>query len=238
MNTPKPTKTTVRINKHMADLGLASRREADEIIALGHVFVNGVKAVPGMQIDPKKDKLEVRADKKTFVYYAYNKPVGIVTTGAQGDEEEITSYTRFPQPVFPLGRLDKDSHGLILLTNDRRITQRLLEPQFNHEKEYRVSIDGQVNRRFITALEAGIKIDGVQTKPVKITRESDWSFRIILTEGKNRQIRKMVEAAGSAVTDLIRLRIEHIKLGTLKEGTYRALTADEIATLLKKLSLK
>ncbi len=238
MPAPKPAKTTIRINKHMADLGLASRREADELIAVGAVFVNGKKAVPGMQINPATDKLEVRSDKKFFVYYAYNKPQGIVTTGAQGDEKDILSHTKFPHPVFPLGRLDKDSHGLILLTNDRRITHRLLDPKFDHEKEYRVAIEGEVNRAFITKLEEGIKINGVKTKPVKITKEGAHSFRIILTEGKNRQIRRMVESGGDTVTDLTRLRIEHIKLGTLKEGTFRPLTEDELVTLLRKLSLK
>ena len=231
-------KETVRINKHMANLGLASRREADEMIAIGSVFVNGVKAVPGMQIDPLKDKIEVRADKKFFVYYAYNKPIGIITTGAQGNEKDIVSYTKFPQPVFPLGRLDKDSHGLILLTNDRRITHRLLDPKFDHEKEYRVTVEKQVNRRFINRLDEGIRIGGVKTKPAKITRESDQSFRITLTEGKNRQIRRMVDASGNVVTDLIRLRIENILLGNLKAGSFRPLTVDETAVLLKKLALK
>lgn len=231
------SKTTVRINKYMADMGLASRREADEMIATGVVFVNEKKAESGMQIDPAKDKLEVRADKKTFVYYAYNKPVGIVTTGAQGDEEDILSYTKFPHKVFPLGRLDKDSHGLILLTNDRRITHRLLDPKFEHEKEYRVSIEKNINRNFLNKMNLGIVIDGAQTKPTTIIRENENTFRIILTEGKNRQIRKMVESSGDKVTDLERTRIEHINLENLKEGTFRPLSKTEISKLLKKLGL-
>ena len=234
----KPAKDTVRINKRMADLGLASRREADEMIATGTVFVNGKKAESGMQINPLTDKIEVRADKKSFAYYAYNKPVGIVTTGAQGEEKDILSYTKFPQKVFTLGRLDKDSRGLILLTNDRRVTHRLLDPQFEHEKEYRVTIEKNVNRVFLKKMEEGIKIDGHQTKPTKIIQEGNSTFRIILTEGKNRQIRKMVEASGDKVIDLIRLRVENIPLGNLKVGTFRTLTKDEISVLLKKLDLK
>ncbi len=230
---------TVRINKHMADIGLSSRREADELITAGKVYVNGVKATPGMQINPLTDKIDLRANtKQRLVYYAYNKPIGIVTTGAQGDEEDILAYTRFKKPVFPVGRLDKDSHGLILMTNDRRITHRLLDPQFEHEKEYRVTLKGRLNQEFIKKLEAGVKIDGVRTKPVEIMREADKTFRIILTEGRNRQIRRMVEAAGDQVVDLLRLRIEHIKLNDLEEGAFRSLSTNETATLLRKLKLK
>ncbi|MEI6316477.1 MAG: pseudouridine synthase [bacterium] len=230
-------KTTFRINKYMADMGLASRREADELIATGVVFVNDEKAQSGMQIDPSKDKLEVRADKKTFVYYAYNKPVGIVTTGAQGNEEDILSYTKFPHKVFPLGRLDKDSHGLILLTNDRRITHRLLDPQFEHEKEYIVEVEKNINKNFLRTMESGIKINGAQTKPIQIFQIDNTTFNIILTEGKNRQIRKMVEVSGDHVVDLERVRIEHIELDGLKEGTFRPISKTEISKLLKKLGL-
>ncbi len=238
MQNNKIIKSTVRINKRMADLGLASRREADEMIATGIVFVNGKKAESGMQIDPEKDKIEIRSDKKTFVYYAYNKPVGILTTGAHGDEKDILSSTKFPQKVFPLGRLDKDSHGLILLTNDRRITHRLLDPKFEHEKEYRVSIEGNINREFLKKMDEGVKIDGVQTKPAKIIRENPQTFRIILTEGKNRQIRRMVEASGDKVNDLVRLRVENIPLGNLRTGMYRSLAKEEVSVLLGKLDLK
>ena len=238
MNKYEPVKTTVRINKHIADMGLASRREADELIDSGVVFVNGKLAEPGMQIDPKNDVVEVRAEKKTFAYYAYNKPVGIVTTGAQGDETDIISFTKFPKKVFPLGRLDKDSRGLILLTDDRRITHRLLDPKFEHEKEYLVTIEGNVNRNFLNRMNEGVVIDGAQTKPAVITKEDEKSFRIILTEGKNRQIRRMVEASGDRVVDLERIRIEHIHLDELKEGTFRNLSKDEVSKLLKKLGLK
>lgn len=229
---------TVRINKYMADEGLASRREADEMIASGKVFVNGKKALTGMQINPKTDKVEFKGNKQAYVYYAYNKPMGIVTTGAQGDEEEIIKSVKFHKNVFPVGRLDKDSHGLILLTNDRRITHRLLDPQFLHEKEYRVTIAKQINKTFVKMLETGVIIDKKRTKPVVVNRETEKTFRIILTEGRNRQIRQMVEAAGDRVVDLMRLRIEHIRLGDLKEGTFRNLTKEEISKLLKKLGLQ
>jgi 23S rRNA pseudouridine2604 synthase len=233
-----PAGTKVRINKHMADIGLSSRREADEFIAKGVVFVNGTKATRGMQIDPSKDVVEMKGNKQGYVYYAYNKPIGIVTTLPQGDEEDILSSTKFHKKVFPVGRLDKDSHGLILLTNDRRITHRLLSPKFEHEKEYRVTIKGRLGGSFIRKLETGVIIDKVRTMPVKVFRENDHTFRIILTEGRNRQIRQMVEAAGDTVIDLMRLRIEHILLGDIKDGTFRNLSKDEISKLLKKLDLQ
>lgn len=195
----------VRINKHMADIGLSSRREADELIAAGKVRVNGAKAVMGMQIDPATDTVTLaRNARAAFSYYALNKPIGIVTTGAQDGEKDILAAIRFPKPVFPVGRLDKDSHGLILMTDDRRITHRLLDPKFEHEKEYRVTLKKGITQKFIDKLEHGMIVDGVRTKSTKITRESDKSFRIILKEGRNRQIRKMVEAAGDAVDDLDR----------------------------------
>jgi pseudouridine synthase len=236
---PASTKSTVRINKHMADIGLSSRREADELIHAGKVAVNGVKAVMGMQIDPEKDKVTLRGGKpQKYAYYAFNKPIGIVTTGAEEGDEDILESTRFPTPVFPVGRLDKDSHGLLIMTNDRRITHRLLDPQFEHEKEYRVTLKKGITQKFIDKLEHGMIIDGVRTLGTKVTREGDKSFRIVLKEGRNRQIRKMVEAAGDSVVDLLRIRIEHIKIGTLADGAFKSVPKAEIATRLKKLGLK
>jgi pseudouridine synthase len=235
---PKQGSFFVRINKHMADIGLSSRREADELIAAGKVSVNGKKAEMGMRVNPETDKVTLRGKKESLVYYIYNKPIGIVTTGPQGDEEEILDIVNFPKPVFPVGRLDKDSHGLLLMTNDRRITHRLLDPSFEHEKEYRVTLAKGITQKFIDRLEHGMIIDGVRTMSTKITRESDRSFRIILKEGRNRQIRKMVEAAGDTVVDLLRLRIENIKIGDLATGAFRAAPKAEMAALLKKLELR
>lgn len=235
---PKKLATSVRINKQVADMGLASRREADELIASGKVFVNGKKAVMGMQVHPINDKVELKGNKQAYVYYAYNKPMGVVTTGPQGDEEDILAHTKFHKKVFPVGRLDKDSHGLILLTNDRRITHRLLDPQFEHEKEYRVTVKKRLGGTFIKKLESGVFIDKRKTLPVQVFREGDYTFRIILTEGRNRQIRQMVEAAGDTVVDLLRLRIEHIRLGTIKPGEFKSVSKTDMATLLKKLGLE
>lgn len=237
---PMPSgKSTVRINKHMADIGLSSRREADELIQAGKVAVNGKKAVMGQQVDPITDKVTLTGGKKQrYVYYAFNKPIGIVTTGAEEGDEDILDTIKFPTPVFPVGRLDKDSHGLLLMTNDRRITHRLLDPKFEHEKEYRVTLAKGITQKFIDKLEHGMIVDGVRTMSTKVTRESDKSFRIILKEGRNRQIRKMVEAAGDTVVDLLRLRIEHIKIGDLQDGAFKSVPKAEIATLLKKLNLK
>lgn len=221
----------------MAEIGLASRREADELITLGKVLVNGEPATLGMDVTDA-DTIELKGNKKQYVYYAYNKPRGIVTTGAQGEEEEIIHHTKFHKKIFPVGRLDKDSHGLILLTNDRRITHRLLDPQFEHEKEYRVTVSKPVNGRFIKSLEHGMVIDGVRTKGTEIFRESNTTFRIILTEGRNRQIRKMVEEAGNTVTDLLRLRIENITLGDIKEGEFKNIPKQKMKSLLTKLGLE
>jgi pseudouridine synthase len=230
-------KLTVRINKYMADAGLSSRRQADELILAGSVFVNGKKAVMGMQVNSSTDKVEIKGKKQSYAYYMF-KPIGVETTGAQAVEKDIINYTKFPTDVFPVGRLDKDSHGLILLTNDRRITHRLLDPKFEHEKEYRVSTAKEVTASFVKKLEKGVELEGIKTKPVRITRESNNCFRIILTEGRNRQIRKMVESAGDRVVDLFRLRIENIKIGDLQNGAFKSVPKSEITELLAKLQLK
>lgn len=215
-----------RINVALRNSGKATRREADELIAAGSVYVNGVRATLGMQVSPT-DKIEIRGKSKTRRYFIYNKPIGIVTTQPQGDEKDIASVASFPTKVFPIGRLDKDSSGLLLMTNDGRITEELLSPDKGHEKEYIVTVDKKVTRIFKEKMEEGVVIGGDQkmekytTKPCRVNLIGTHSFSIVLTEGKNRQIRRMCEALGFKVTKLERIRIGKFMIGKLKPGEWR-----------------
>jgi 23S rRNA pseudouridine2604 synthase len=243
MYTPEnSTAPLVRLNKHLADLGLCSRREGDALIAAGKVLVNGHTAATGTKVDPSTDEVTL-ADHykpKKLVYYAYNKPVGIVSVNPIPGQTDILHHTLFPERVFPVGRLDKDSHGLILVTNDGRITKRLLEPQYENEKEYEVEVHKAVTNEFITHMAAGVTLedDGYTTKPAKCWKVGTKKFRIVLTEGKKRQIRRMCETLEYGVTDLVRLRIGHIVLGTTPVGRYRPLDAKEHLGLMRKLELE
>ncbi len=213
-----------RINKHLADTNRASRREADILVQEGRVFVNGKKALLGQQVT-EKDLVEIRGKEKNYIYYAYNKPRGIVTTAPIQGEIDIIHHTRFPEKVFPVGRLDKESYGLIIMTNDGRITKKLTDPRYNHEKEYEVTIDRPTTPGFIQKMSSGVSIDlkteRYRTKPCKVKKIGTNKFSIILTEGKNRQIRRMCESLGYTVIDLKRVRIGKIQLEKLKEGEWR-----------------
>lgn len=222
-----------RINQYMAEKNLASRREADELISSEKVLVNGKKAVLGQKIDPTKDKVEILGKRQSYVYYAYNKPIGIVTTTPQKGEKDILQVTKFKEKVFPIGRLDKDSHGLIIMTNDRRLTKKILESEQKFPKEYVVRTNQKVTEEFIDYLKQGVTLDdGKKTKPAKVGKIGPQIFSIIIIEGRNRQIRKMVESyKGYEVTDLKRIRIGAIHLKDIKPGTYK-----EIATkVIEKL---
>ncbi len=219
-----------RINVALRNKGKATRREADELVAAGKVFVNGVKATLGMQV-ADTDTIEIRGKGKTYRYFLYNKPAGIVTTQPQPGEKDIVTTAKFPKvdggKLFPIGRLDKESTGLIIMTNDGRITDDLLAPEKSHEKEYAVTIDKRISNSFKTAMEKGVKIGGddkmdvYTTKPCRITITSDNTFTIVLTEGKNRQIRRMTESLGAKVTKLERIRIGKFMLGKMKPGEWR-----------------
>jgi 23S rRNA pseudouridine2604 synthase len=236
----------IRINKYLAEEGYSTRRGADALIQAGKVLINGRKAVLGDKVNEgdtvKVDAKAVAAKKKSYVYYAYNKPVGIVTHSPQKGEQAIADVVKLPG-VFPLGRLDKESHGLLLLTNDGRMTDRLLNPEAEHEKEYIVKVDKPLKQNTITRLGKGIKIDGdfkggsYITKPAIAEEISSYSLRLIITEGKRHQIRRMLTALGYQVVDLKRVRVMNIELGDLKEGQHRELTATEKSKLLKDLGL-
>ncbi len=218
-----------RINQYLAEQNIASRREADEYISRGLVYVNGKKALLGQKIDTEKDHIEVKNLKNQFVYYAYNKPKGIVTTTPQKGEVDIIHYTHFPHKVFPIGRLDKDSHGLIIMTNDRKLTTAMIGVHSKVEKEYVVKINEKVTDKFVDFLKNGVRLDeDTLTKKCKVSKIAPDQFSIILTEGKNRQIRRMVSAFGYTVADLKRIRIGKIFLQTTKAGAFVAINPKDL----------
>lgn len=239
----------IRINKYLALNNLSTRRGADILIERGLVFKNGKKALLG-DLVCKEDKIEVKNIKKDYIYYAYNKPIGI-STNKEPKSKDILSVTKFPplpnpplsrrreNNVFPIGRLDKDSHGLILMTNDGRVTDRLLSPKYFHEKEYVVKVEPNFTDKFLKLLEKGVRLDDFTTKKCKAFRKesSPNIFHIILTEGKKHQIRRMCEALHHKVIDLKRIRIMNIELGKLKNGEYREIKGEELSVFLKSLNL-
>lgn len=217
----------MRINVALRDKKLASRREADALITEGKVFVNGKRAVIGMDVT-ETDTIEIRGKKKENRYFVYNKPVGVVTVVPQKGEKDISMTAKFPIKVFPIGRLDKESSGLIIMTNDGQITEEFLSPEREHEKEYKVSVDKSVGVTFKKKMEAGVSVpktaqgkEGFDTKPCKVNLTGDTTFNITLTEGKNRQIRRMCETLGYTVTKLERVRIGKFAIGKLKPNEWK-----------------
>ena len=230
----------MRLNKQISESGLCSRREADEWIAAGRVTVNGLRAEIGATVG-EEDQILVdgqplpkRARKagRRHVYIALNKPVGVVCTTEAETSGNIIEYVGHEQRIFPIGRLDKDSEGLILLTSNGDIVNRLLRSENNHEKEYLVGVNKPVIPDFLSGMAKGVRIRGQLTKPCRTSRLAKFGFRIILTQGLNRQIRLMAAAFGYRVTQLRRVRIGAIKLGNLKLGSWRNLTDAELAGLL------
>ena len=232
----------VRINKYLADHKIASRREADALIAQKKVLVNGQIAVLGQMVQTG-DKVELTEKTKKSLYLAYYKGRGIISHSPA--EHEIDIATRLKQDygltnLSPIGRLDKDSEGLIIITNDGRLTGPLLDPEANHEKEYDVTVDKNITPSFVKIMTLGVNIEGYQTKPtqVKTNSNNDKRFRLILTEGKKHQIRRMCAALGYQVKNLKRVRIMNIELGNLKPNQFRKIVGEELDTLLKSLKLK
>jgi pseudouridine synthase len=229
----------MRINKYLAQNNYSTRRGADDIIKDRRVFINGKLATLGDKVS-KTDKVEVRfhGKPKPHVYIAYNKPRGVVTHSAQKEKGEKEIKDAVPvKGVFPIGRLDKDSHGLIILTDDGRITERLLGPKYLHEKEYLVKTKNPLRSSFKDKMEAGVKIDNEVTKKCKVEIINDRLFKVILTEGKKHQIRRMCVALFQEVEDLKRTRIMNIQLAGLKDGQYRNIEGEELNKFLKSLSL-
>lgn len=230
----------MRLNKYLSESGACSRREADTLIEEGRVTINGVPATLGSQVNEgdevKLDGDRVGAARKKAkpVYIALNKPVGITCTTERHVAGNIIDFVNHPERVFPIGRLDKDSEGLILLTNDGDIVNEVLRAEHNHEKEYVVAVDRAYGPEFLEQMAAGVRLSDATTKPCKVTRLGPKTFQIILTQGLNRQIRRMCEALGYTVEGLRRVRIMHIRLGELPLGRWRQLSAQEIQPLLPK----
>ena len=227
----------MRINKYLAHKGIATRTGVDELIKHQKILINGRVAKLGDKV-LETDKIEVRGvhTKKKYVYIAYNKPKGVVSTNPQDGEKNIIQSIKLDTKVFPVGRLDKESHGLMILTNDGRITDRLLNPIYNHEKEYIVRTSNKLRGSFKQKMETGVNIEGYITKKCKVKIINDFTFRIILTEGKKHQIRRMCSALFQEIADLKRERIMNIKIGNLKSNAMREIKGEELAIFLKSIS--
>lgn len=231
----------MRINKYLAHTGVASRRESDTLIEQGKVIINGKKATMGQQV-VESDVVEIKGKTKAKSYLAYYKGRGIITHSPAEGEVDIAGRLATDYGithVAPVGRLDKDSEGLIILSNDGRITGPLLDPEENHEKEYDVLVDKPISGMFKKAMELGVDIEGYRTKPATIeaNQRNEKRFTLIITEGKKHQIRRMCAALGYQVQNLKRVRIMNVKLEKLKPNQYRKIQGDELTTLLKSLGL-
>ena len=233
----------IRLQKYLSQAGICSRRQGENLIRAGRISVNGrMVTVLGSKVDPDKDRVAMdgrpvgeAADK---VYIALNKPAGHVTSCHHPGEKLVVDLVTAPERIFPVGRLDKNSTGLLLLTNDGPVHHLLSHPSFNHEKEYEVVVDGPIADAALAYMAKGMPLGGIKTRPAKVTRLSSTRFRMVLKQGRNRQIRRMVRKVGLKVVSLKRIRIGHIVLGDLAEGHWRPLTSDEVQTLVQALDGK
>ena len=228
----------IRLNKYIASSGLCSRREADTLIESGKVTINGEVALQGSKV-MDGDIVLVNGRKVTpdddMVYIAFNKPLGVTCTTDRRDPSNIIDYIGFDERIFPVGRLDKNSSGLILITNDGSIVNKLLRAENGHEKEYLVTVNRPYDKNFLRSMESGVPVLGQLTLPCKLKPAGDRTFKIILHQGLNRQIRRMCEYLGYKVTRLKRIRFMNISLGDLETGKWRYLTASEKKELLKEI---
>ena len=232
----------MRLQKFLSAAGFSSRRQGEEYIKDGRVKVNGsIVTELGTKVDPDTDRVEVDGSilslNHKLVYIALNKPREYVTSCDQADTKIVLDLIDIPQRVYPIGRLDKDSTGLLLLTNDGRLHHRLSHPSFDHEKEYEVSVEKPIPSETLKRLSKGLPLMGRKTRPATVERITERKFRIVLLEGRNRQIRRMVRKVGNQVTRLHRVRISNIKIGDLKPGSWRHLTSKEKTRLLKGAGL-
>ena len=229
-------KENIRLNKYISESGLCSRREADRFIELKNVTINGKTAVLGDRVGPKDVVrvnglvVEPRA-KEDEIYILFNKPVGVTSTTDSSDKDNIIDYIRYGERIFPVGRLDKDSQGLIILTSNGDIVNKILRAGNQHEKEYVVTVDRPITDKFIEGMASGVPILGVNTKKCKIHAESDFVFRITLIQGMNRQIRRMCEHFGYEVLRLERVRIMNLSVKGIPLGDYREMKPKELADL-------
>lgn len=228
----------IRINKYLSSCGFCSRRQADRYLEEGRVTINGETAGVGDRVEQGQmvcvDGTEIRINEEKIVI-AFHKPAGVVCTSSKKDKDNIIDYLHFDQRIYPVGRLDKESTGLILLTNDGELTDRILRGRNGHEKEYEVTVNKPIRQEVIRAMEQGVPILDTMTKPCRIQMLGERKFRMILTQGLNRQIRRMCEYFGYRVLTLKRVRIMNIELGQLPEGEWRYLTPKEREKLEKSM---
>ena len=234
----------VRLNKYLSDAGVCSRREADRLIESGRVTVDGKMASPGTKVEPGQ---EVRIVKKVIknhtekIVLAVNKPAGIVCTEDKKEKKNIIRYLNYPVRVTYAGRLDKDSEGLLIMTNDGDLINGMMRARYGHEKEYKVTVNQPITDEFVYKMASGVRIIDrekkmdVITRPCKVEKIGKYTFTIILTQGLNRQIRRMCDALGYKVTRLVRVRIMNVKLGGLKTGAVRKLTEQELKELYEQV---
>ncbi len=238
MNSLDHNDNSISLNKYISSTGISSRREADRWIEAGRVKINGTIAKKGNRVSPGDEVTidgQVLQAKPKSVYLALNKPPGITSTTDLRDKDNIIDFINFPERIFPIGRLDKASSGLILLTNDGDIVNKILREENNHEKEYIVKVDKPVNQRFLNQMSSGLPILGTVTKKCEVRKLDKFVFRITLTQGLNRQIRRMCEYLGYKVYTLKRVRVMNIELGDLKVGQWRHLSAEEMQALQAQL---
>lgn len=236
---------SVRLNKYLSEAGVCSRREADKLIDSGRVYVDGMRAVQGMKVDETN---EVRVGKKVIqgsnrkVVLAVNKPAGIVCTEDQREKKNIIRFLKYPMRVTYAGRLDKDSEGLLIMTNDGDLINGMMRARYEHEKEYKVTVDKEITDTFIREMSEGVHIVDkeknldVVTRPCKVEKIGKYTFSIVLTQGLNRQIRRMCQALGYKVTKLVRVRIMNIRLDGLKSGEIREITGAEREKLYESVN--
>lgn len=239
----------IRLNKYLSEAGVCSRREADRLIEAGKVLVDGVPAVMGMKVRPDQEivvgKKNVGTQREERVLLAVYKPVGVICTTDQSEKRNIVDYVGYPTRIYPIGRLDKDSEGLILMTNDGSLVNRMMRSANGHEKEYLVTVQKPLTDAFLEQMAKGVRIRKVEkgevlldavTKPCEVEKIGKNSFRIVLTQGLNRQIRRMCETLGYQVQSLKRVRVLNIELKGMRPGTWRKVTEremEELAELLK-----
>ncbi|MCU0558991.1 MAG: rRNA pseudouridine synthase [Desulfobacterales bacterium] len=226
----------VRLQKYLSAAGVCSRRHGEALIRAGRVQVNGASVAElGAKVDPERDRVAVDGlpvdARQAAVYIALHKPPGYVTSCRHPGKRIVLELVQVPQRVFPVGRLDKDSTGLLLLTNDGRLHHRLSHPSFDHEKEYEVTVARPISDGALQRMARGLPILNTRTRPAEVARIAANRFRIVLKEGRNRQIRRMVARVGNEVVGLARIRVAGIRLGDLPEGRWRHLTAAEVAAL-------
>ncbi len=230
----------VRLNKYISDAGYCSRREADKLITEGLVTVDGRRGalgdrvLPGMNVTVSGEKIRIKSKR---IYIALYKPVGVVCTTDKSEPMNVVDFIDHDRRIYPIGRLDKDSEGLLLMTSDGDIVNRILRASGGHEKEYQVRVDKPITPEFLEAMRSGVKILGVTTLPCAVEKTGERNFTITLTQGLNRQIRRMCEALGYSVRALKRVRVMNIRLGNLKKGQWRNLSPSEIKELTRELDM-